>query len=414
MKTDLFRREAVENKCHSLWGSTLLVQPASFKFFTIILLAVVSSLVTYLIVSEYSRKETVRGYIVPDKGVVKVYPLSNGSFRKIWVKEGESIIKGQPLFRVDSGRRTNNGEVGKLMLAELDAQKKQIEQQIQLQKYQRDDREKRINSDISTLKIQLSKVEEQVGLQRQLLVLQHEKRDRHQALFDKKMISEVDMARLDEGCLLQKNKLQELESLQLGRQQELKRLQHDLRELPVVTSQRLSELQSSILSINRQILEADIQASQMVNAPVSGRITYLNAREGQFANGQMPALAILPEGAELAVELYVPTRSVGFVERGMSVKLRYDAYPYQRFGSHFGWVASYSKTVLSPREITAPINLEEPVYRVLVRLDSQSIEAYGKELPLQPGLALEADVILDKRSLFEWILEPLYSLKGRV
>jgi membrane fusion protein len=55
----------------------------------------------------------------------------------------------------------------------------------------------------------------------------------------------------------------------------------------------------------------------------------------------------------------------------------------------------------------------EPVYRIVVRLDRQTIRTYDRELPLKPGMVFEADVVQDRRLLFEWLLEPLYGLAAR-
>ena len=85
-------------------------------------------------------------------------------------------------------------------------------------------------------------------------------------------------------------------------------------------------------------------------------------------------------------------------------------------------MTSVSKTALASHELSG-MNLlpgalpgagAEPMYRVTVALASQHVNAYGKAQPLQSGMLLEADVMQDKRRLYEWVLEPLYSLSGRL
>ena len=56
----------------------------------------------------------------------------------------------------------------------------------------------------------------------------------------------------------------------------------------------------------------------------------------------------------------------------------------------------------------------EPVYQVTVQLARQSVLAYGKHMALQPGMQLEADVILERRYLYQWVLDPIYSLTGKL
>jgi membrane fusion protein len=58
--------------------------------------------------------------------------------------------------------------------------------------------------------------------------------------------------------------------------------------------------------------------------------------------------------------------------------------------------------------------LQEPVYRVTVALETQTVTAYGTELPLQAGMVLDADIALDQRRIFEWVFDPLYSITGRL
>jgi len=55
----------------------------------------------------------------------------------------------------------------------------------------------------------------------------------------------------------------------------------------------------------------------------------------------------------------------------------------------------------------------EPVYRITVRPARQSVTAYGDEVPLHPGMQLDADIALEKRRLYEWLLDPLYTITGK-
>jgi len=60
-----------------------------------------------------------------------------------------------------------------------------------------------------------------------------------------------------------------------------------------------------------------------------------------------------------------------------------------------------------------PRHLQSCSIRVTVTLDSPSIEVYGQSQALKAGMLLEADIIQDRRRLYEWALEPLYSVTGR-
>ena len=122
-------------------------------------------------------------------------------------------------------------------------------------------------------------------------------------------------------------------------------------------------------------------------------------------------MEIIPSGSILQAELFVPTRAIGFVQPGQKVRILYEAFPYQQFGTYGGRVNEISRTVLTKSDTSGPIELKEPAYRVTAALDRPDVDAYGKSIPLQADMLLRADIILEKRSLMTWILDPLLSVR---
>lgn len=111
--------------------------------------------------------------------------------------------------------------------------------------------------------------------------------------------------------------------------------------------------------------------------------------------------------ARLQARLLVPSRAIGSVHVGDAVRLRYQAFPYQRYGSFAGAITEISKTLLAPADRDGPVTASEPVYRVTVALERQTLVAGGTTWPLQAGMQLDADVPLARRRLIEWMFEPL-------
>ena len=134
---------------------------------------------------------------------------------------------------------------------------------------------------------------------------------------------------------------------------------------------------------------------------------------GRHIFSALPGL--LPNNAKLQANLYLPSRAYGIVLKDMEVLLRYPAYPYQKFGQYAGRVSEIGRTALVGDELRAVGQVNnEPFYRVTVLLDSQWVMAYGKPIVLQDGLQVEADILIDTRKLYEWVLEPLYSVTGKL
>ena len=93
----LFRKEAISHQSERLTGAITLAQPLSIKLSVFILVSVAIAIVAFLFSAEYSRKETVRGFLMPNKGVIKSFARQGGTIEKIWVIEGDKVVKGQSL-----------------------------------------------------------------------------------------------------------------------------------------------------------------------------------------------------------------------------------------------------------------------------------------------------------------------------
>lgn len=158
-----------------------------------------------------------------------------------------------------------------------------------------------------------------------------------------------------------------------------------------------------------------------IKAHTSGIVSTVNVDVGQFVDVSKPLMTILPENTSLIAQLYVPSQAIGFVKKGDRVLLRYKAYPYQKFGHSTAKVLSVAKTAWASQDLKTigTISREqqlnnEPVYLVRVLPDKQTIRAYGQDMPLQVGMTLEGDILHETRKLYEWALEPLFSITGKL
>ena len=176
------------------------------------------------------------------------------------------------------------------------------------------------------------------------------------------------------------------------------------------------ELAEAALARQRSLRAREI----VITAPHAGTLTALRATSGGGVGVSDPLMTLVPAGARLEARLYGPSRAIGFVRPGQRVRLRYDAFPHQKFGQYTGTVKTVSRTTVSAAELAAgrgtleglAVAADEPVYRVTVTLDTQSATAYGAPAALQPGMTIEADVLIETRRVYQWVLDPLYALRG--
>ena len=128
----LFRQEAVEfQQHHRQWGEVALLQPLSTKVMTWFFTTAVALVFVFLFLGQYARKETVVGYLTPVSGTSKVFIPQQGTIKEIYVKEGQGVQTGQPLFAVETSQIAANGQdVNTTMLDTLESQRNLLTNQI--------------------------------------------------------------------------------------------------------------------------------------------------------------------------------------------------------------------------------------------------------------------------------------------
>lgn len=204
----------------------------------------------------------------------------------------------------------------------------------------------------------------------------------------------------------------------------LERNQQQL-EADVVAQRQELRLNTSRAQTQRSLIQREMESFQQERnehlskrvqlvAPIDGFVTQVAATVGQVVRPEVPVLTIVPSGGVTEVLLLVPSRSIGFVRVGQRVSVRYQAYPYEHYGRHWGVVKEVAQAALPPQEVVQQIRVDEPVYTVRVSLPASYLEYQGRQLALTPGMVVEADVELDRLKIYQWLLEPLYRLGGRV
>ena len=120
--------------------------------------------------------------------------------------------------------------------------------------------------------------------------------------------------------------------------QEIQARSDELRALPLRHQAQLAELERNRLGVEQELAESESLRQLVIHAPQAGVVTAIVAEAGQTADPGRALLSIVPAGAVLQAHLYAPSRAIGFIRVGDTVRLRYQAYPYQKFGQAQGVV----------------------------------------------------------------------------
>ena len=415
MKQSLFRPDALIHQQNRLHGDVLITRSPTIWLLVSITALVAITFVGFAYWGEYTRKEHVVGYLAPTQGMIRIFSPQAGTVAVKHVNEGQQVKQGDALLTITSERTTSSTrEAQAAMLAELKQRRDSLRQEQGKQQQIDTLTGNSIAGRIRGLEKEIREALAQLALQASRVASAERTVARYEKLVAERFVSEAALQEKNDALIDQRNQHAQLKRNISGLNRELSAARVELSTSGLKQANNTAAIERQISELEQQLTEADARRSIILTAPADGVVTTILAEVGQTVNPNLPLLSILPAGAELQAHLLIPTRAAGFIKPAQQVSLRYQAFPYQRFGHHRGEVMEIGRTVIQPSESSLPVAVQESVYRITVRLPQQLVQAYGQAMPLQAGMVLDADIHIDRRRLIEWVFDPLLSITGRI
>lgn len=416
----LFRSAALEERRTVQLGTVLLAPRLSHRAFATFAAVTTACLLGLLFFGKYPRTAHVSGWLVPEHGLVRVLAPQDGVVTAVSVHEGAEVKKGDPLFTLSAELQSASlGATQAVIARQLAARRDSLESDRGALEQLGAQQKRSLENRLSALRSAQTKLDSEIALQRSRIAYAGKSTERQRALQTQGIASEQAVEAADESVLAERSKLEELERMRLGVERDRIALEGDLDDLPLKFASDAAKLDREIAEVEQELAEAEARREIVVPAPESGTVTAVQIEPGDRPDLKVPLVSIVPSGSKLEAHLFCPSRAIGFLKVGQRVLLRYEAYPYQKFGHYDGVVSGISRSSVNPGELppqvaglTSLVGSGEPVYRVKVSLADQAVTAYGERVPLQPGMQLDADIVIERRRLVEWMLEPLYTLTG--
>ncbi len=409
----LFRQEVVEARRGEWLGSIIVAGPLSRWVLAALALGFAAALVLFLVFGHYTRRETVTGQVVPSAGLINLAAPIAGTITRVSVQDGQAVKAGDVLLELASDQDSAAlGDTHVLIGQQLDTQRAGLQADLSNQQQLSQQQADGLRSKVTLLRAQLGQVTDQLVIEKQQVTSNQQLLARLLPAGANGYVSAVQIQQQRAATLDAQSQYKTLLRQQLDIRQQLSAAQQQLTQLPLDEATKRNATERQIASLAQSIAQNEQQRAVVLRAPRDGIVSAVLLKAGQMVSAGQPLLSILPAGSTLQAQLLVPSRAIGFIEPGSRVVLRYQAFPYQKFGQQYGKVSDISRSALTPGEVQALVGqqTQEPLYRVQVTLDHQDVLAYGKDEPVKPGMALSADILMDRRSLLEWVFEPLYGM----
>ena len=417
MTQPLFRPEVLAAKRTSWLGGISLAQPVRLWVLTAFAAFVALAVILFLVFGTYTRRSRVVGQLVPVQGMATVLAPATGVVTRVDIPEGGRVQAGQTIAIVSVPRATvAGGDTVAALQQRLARRADGWESAQSAQQQLLDAQATGLTSQLATARRELAQINAEVATRQEQVRLANETLERLRQLRDDKYVSELQLKQQEATALAQVSEVQILQRQAIATRRLIAQLQQATQELPGQRQASQAGFQRDLALLEQEQVELQARGELAITAPVAGVIATQLFKPGQAVQAGQPLVSVLPGNGALEAELLVPSRAIGFIDPGDEVLLRYQAYPYQKFGHHQGRVARISRSTVSAGSPASPTGNgpSEPYYRVNVALARQAITAYGQPEALKPGMVLDADVLGERRTLIEWVLEPLYSLQGSV
>jgi len=402
----LFRQEALDAQREQAAGTILLLRPVPMRLAALVAGVLALALAVVLATGSYTRKARIAGLIAPADGALAVVAPQPGRVAAVRVADGQQVAAGQVLYELSSGRVGRDGLIEERIAGALGERRRLLQQELSLQDGQLRQRERELRDRLVLLEAESTRLDQELALQQARTGNAERLLAKYRALREQGFLSEMQLLQAENDLHDQQSRRQALERAQLAVRRDLLSTGQEAQRIGGQARLSAAQLSRGMAGLDQEAAEHEGRHRVRIVAPAAGTVTALAAEAGQAVAAGMPLATVLPAGSSLEARLLAPSSAIGFIAPGQRVLIRVAAFPYQKFGQLDSRVLRVEQSP-APDAQPAQGGRGEPYYRVVVSLPAQSMLAYGKPQPLRTGMTVEADVQLDRRRLFEWMIEPL-------
>jgi len=407
------------------------------------------------------------GKIIPSSRVKQIQPLEKGVVKALLVREGEYVTQGQPLIELDptltqADKQRLESElystrmrlaVNKALLSHLEGERLQsngttqpgmlqssqssqpqssqpqpsqtITQLAQVAVGDIADRENPLQqalldqqwlqyhsqrqallSGLAKTRFEQATTREVITKLEQTLPIAQKRAATLKSLHNRDFVSESEYMEAEQERIRQTQDL----AAERQRLKQLQAAETEVREqINLHRAQTATGLLSDIADLQRQLagLEeeytkaSDLNARQILRSPVAGRVQELAVNTlGGVVTAAQQLMLVVPDEEQLEVETFLKNNDIGFVTEGMTAEIKVHTFPFTKYGVIEADITNVSDDAIVDEQ-------RGLIYRMQLRLAKNSLQVGGKEVRLQSGMAVTAEVQTGERRIIEFFLAPL-------
>lgn len=417
MTQSLFRQEVLDEQKDGRFGQISLIQPVRTWVLAASAAAIALAVILFLVFGSYTRRNRVTGQLVPVRGLATVVSPATGTLARVNVAEGGRVAAGDVLAIVQVPRATpEDGDTSTALRARLRTRAESLESSGHARDAEVSSQLQGLDQQLAFLSSQATQLDGEIALRQQQVALAREALGRYESLLEQRYVGELQVKQQQGAVIEQTLALRQMQRQATEFSRQIADLRQRREETRSVLARTRADFERERAELQQETVQTHAASAIALVAPVAGGIAGQVLKAGEPVREGQAVMSVIPGDGRLQAQLLVPSRAIGFIHEGDPVLIRYQAYPYQKFGHHRGRVAQVGRSVID-RSVASGLpggGEDEPYYLVSVDIERQDIDLKGARQRLRAGMLLEADILGERRMLWEWVLDPLQSLSGNL
>lgn len=418
-KKSIFRSDAIDYQRQKWVGKALLLSKIPAPVIAGTSLAFIVALVMAMIFFDYSRRVDVDGEVITLPHSINIYSPQQGYITFTFVKVGDRVKKGDPLYELDVSRTTSSGNVSYTAVESIKKQSANFQAIIHKLEGNKLSTLNNLQQQIDNYALAHKETEKIVKNAWEGMKKMNASLTNYEGYLKKGLITQDQLNYQRAQALSQQSAWQSLSNQSNQEIIQLAQLQSDKITRGAELDNQIIQNQSQASDLERQLAEYKASNSLIISAKLDGFIESMSVTPGQMVETSASLAQIKPiNDVKYYLLLWLPDNSLPYIKIGDGINIRYNAFPSDKFGQFPGKVASVSSLPAPPQELrgysSASRKETGAYYKVLVAINNTEISDKGKKLEISSGLQAKAIVFLETKPLYQWATSPVNKIKNSV
>ena len=404
----LFRQVALDAAAGTQIGEALTTHWRGVAWFTVAAFALLAALLAFVAIVEYSPVHRIAAFVDARSGLVRLKAPLDGRVARLAVKDGAMVKKGDLLAVIASERlREEGGGERAAVRQSVDAEKASIGREIDAARQEAAMNRLMLDKRLHGLRQERETLRADLGSGERLLASLTAQSDHVASAAAEGYLPRQQAAQKRDEVSAQESRLASARGALARVEREIETSEAERQLIDARLAGVIESRQRASGELDRRTLQSEIGAEQVIRAPQDGRVSFASLADGQSVEAGQPLFTLAPANDSLVVKLLVAPAAVASVRPGVDIKLIFRAYPQERFGLFAARIDSVNEIPSLPGEVAQAPGASETMFVAIATLPGELRSPSGEALPLKPGMLADALVPIERRTVLEWLLEPI-------